>query len=368
MSPGLSSAERRAEREVVAMLRGETVEPVDAMLFARTAITHRVAALVLRSTAAGRLPADASVALFNSAREQAALTVVRERELRRVVDALASEGVDALLMKGAHLAYAMYPDPVLRPRDDTDLLVRPGQRDTVTRVFQSLGYSPSPAISGAAVHGQTIFDRADIPAGDFDVHWRFAGPPLAADLFDFDALWSRSREVPALSPFARGPGRADAITIAAVHLVAHHRHDQRLLWLYDVYLLVGGLNEDECAAFARHVRDTRMSAICADVIRSVEARFPTERGARLLSGWRDAGDEPSAALLTPRGPLQQVRLDVRATRGWRARGVLLAAHLFPPADYMRTSYAPRSVAPLAWLYARRIISGAVKWFGLFLRR
>ena len=40
---------------------------------------------------------------------------------------------------------------------------------------------------------------------------------------------------------------------------------------------------------------------------------------------------------------------------------LMAQHMFPSADNMRTVYAPASGAPLTWLYARRVVRGALKW-------
>jgi hypothetical protein len=54
--------------------------------------------------------------------------------------------------------------------------------------------------------------------------------------------------------------------------------------------------------------------------------------------------------------------DVRMLPGWRARLTLLKEHLFPDAGYMRRTYASGSSSPIVWLYLRRIVSGASKWF------
>jgi hypothetical protein len=49
-------------------------------------------------------------------------------------------------------------------------------------------------------------------------------------------------------------------------------------------------------------------------------------------------------------------------RGWGARVTLLKEHLFPDAAYMRRTYAVGSSSPIGWLYLRRIVRGASKWF------
>jgi hypothetical protein len=53
--------------------------------------------------------------------------------------------------------------------------------------------------------------------------------------------------------------------------------------------------------------------------------------------------------------------DLSRAAGWRAPARLALAHLFPPAAYMRRTYAPSSGAPLPWLYARRVARGFRKW-------
>ena len=43
------------------------------------------------------------------------------------------------------------------------------------------------------------------------------------------------------------------------------------------------------------------------------------------------------------------------------RWALIAEHLFPAETYMRRTFRPSSKAPLLWLYAVRIVTGAGKW-------
>ena len=63
--------------------------------------------------------------------------MLRGREIARVTAALDARGVRALLVKGAALAYGLYPEPCLRPRVDTDILVL-GDDRAATDLVQAL--------------------------------------------------------------------------------------------------------------------------------------------------------------------------------------------------------------------------------------
>jgi len=346
------------EREICAVLRGEQVQPFDGQSFARMAVDEGVGPLILQS-----LDRSTQGELQEEMRRQLALAAVREGELRRLLRAFGDAGADVLLIKGAHLAYSVYADPALRPRNDTDILVRPGHEHAARRALETLGYERQPAITGAAVQGQTIFERPDVPGTVLDVHWRLAAPIVAADLFDFSELWRRADRIPRLGPAARAPHRLDAIAIAAVHLVAHHPNELGLLWLHDLHLLVRTLHTADVDAMLSETRSRRISTILASALRRAEARFPSPQGTAILDAIEEDDSEPSAALLDPRTPSETALMDLRALRGWRVRASYLAGHLFPPSDYMRRRYAPNSRAPLSWVYATRIFSGARKWMG-----
>ena len=345
-------------QDIQAALRGEPVVPADPRAFVDLALDEGLAPLVLQRAAVSGIPADGDTRLRASLRLELGLATVREIELRRVLDGLAAAGADVLVIKGAHVAHAFYEHPALRPRQDADVLVRPDHRDAALAALAALGYQRRPAITGEAVQGQTVFDRPDTPAAVLDVHWRLSSPILAADLFDFDRLWTDAQPLPALGAQARVPHVFDAIAIAAVHQFAHHATEPHVLWLYDLHVMLRTLDRSQAERFVEQARARGMSAICAAAIGAAEAAFPTAAGSCVLAMSPPSAAEPSAALLTARTPAAQMRMDVRALPGWRARLAYVGGHLFPPADYMRTTYAANSTAPLAWLYLRRIVAGA----------
>ncbi len=344
-----------AEREIAAMLAGRPRAPRDPATFAYMAVRHAVAPLLVHAGAARLLPDAEASRLMTQARRQIALTAMRDRELPRVLDAMAAAGVPVLVIKGAHLAATCYAESWLRVRDDTDLFVRESDRARTAAVLGRLGYQPQPVQTGVAVLGQTLFDRAGAVGAALDVHWRMARPPAASAVFDFDALHGRSVALARIGGAARGPSPADALAIACVHQAAHHGDLDLLLWACDVHFLIDAFTPEDAEHFIAFARARRIGAICTAAIGPAVSLFATPGGASLLERLGAlSGAEPSAALLQPAGRIGGIMRDVRATAGWRGRARLAAGHLFPPVAYMRATYAPASTAPMAWLYLRRL--------------
>lgn len=343
-----------SEREIAAMLSGERVEPSNPAAFAYCAVRHAVAPLVVRCGVASRLPPKEAARLIDESRRQAAITEFRDRAVRAAIDALHEAAIETLVIKGAYLGNTLYPDSFLRCREDTDLLIRVADRGPTLRVLRALGYERQAVQTGEAVLGQIMFDRPHGLGAPLDVHWRLARPHVAAALFDIDAIIARSIPVPRLGPHARGPAVADALALACVHRAAHHPGHDLLLWTYDVHLLLSALTPQDVDTFATMAIERGMAALCLSMIQEARDTFGHPRAAELVQRLAAAtAPEPSARLLEPQRWWTRLHMDLRAMPHWIDRVRLLAGHAFPPAPYMRTTYAPASRAPLGWLYARR---------------
>jgi hypothetical protein len=62
------------------------------------------------------------------------------RELGRVLSQLQRLGVDHFLMKGVAIASTIYPDPLLRPMQDLDIMIQPRDAWRVQRAIYRAGY------------------------------------------------------------------------------------------------------------------------------------------------------------------------------------------------------------------------------------
>jgi len=329
------------------------------------AIDEGVGPLLAASPAAATLDAASHARLLSHARASTIHDAALDDELRRLLPALASAGCAPVLIKGAHVAHAVYPASHLRPRDDTDFLIPPAARAAMAHALSAHGYTPAPLTSGSLILGQCLYQKTLGPGlvHYIDVHWRVASPLVFADAFDAQAIADAAVPIRALGSAARGPAPHDALALACVHVVSHHWPDASLRWLYDLRLLAGALDAGAREAFARAASRGRYRAVAACALARARDIFPSDaldlaidavhapaaRGSHPAPG-RD--DEPSAALTRPgRTPFADFLLDLRVA-GWRRGPTLVREHLFPPAGYMRMAFGDR---PLPIAYAARLL-------------
>jgi len=328
---------------------------------------HGVLPLLADAAAAAHWDVDLVAAMRPSVAAETALAMLRERELRRVLSSLAAAGVTPLLLKGAHLAFTLYPSPDRRPRLDTDLLIREGDRGAVKACLAALGYGQAPFVTGEVAFTQFQYCRADESGAShtLDIHWRIAIPKVFAERITYDDLRRDAVAVPRLGPHALAPSPPLALVVSCLHRTAHHGTSTRLLWLYDIHLLAAALSERDWDVVVEH---TLSSGLAPVVLAGLE-HATTRLGTPIPPSVRERLDAGAAAtepdvLVFLRGtpPQMQVAIsDWRRIAGARARLRFLREHLFPPASYMRHRYGTAATAALPFLYLHRAVTGAVKW-------
>jgi hypothetical protein len=300
-------------------------------------------------------------------REEAILEPFRREEVARVLDGLAHAGVRALVFKGTALAYTCYPEPALRPRLDTDLLIRRDAVDAASRVFERLGCTRALRTAGELVTHQFTYVSArhglDIA---FDVHWKLSDPQAFADLFSFEELDRAAIPAPALARTARAFGDEHALLVACTHRVAHHFDKEILGFLYDIDLLSRRLDVlawDRVAAMAATKRIRRVTLRGLDLASQLLGTPIPERVLLELGAPSPpVAEEPTAAYLND--GLRRVdilRSDLREL-GWRRRLKLIREHLLPAPSYVLQSYGQTRRETLPFLYLIRIVRGASAWF------
>ncbi len=314
----------------------------------------------------GSAPASLVATLSATATREAAADLIREVELRRLVPALAEAGTGAVIMKGAQLAYSHYPRPDLRPRMDTDLLVKPAAKAAAHRCLVELGYEPVDQVAADLVMYQVLYvkrrDGATVHA--VDLHWRLANPQLFGSVLTYDEVARSSAPIPGLGSHARGLSSTHALLVACIHPIAHHPHAQRLIWHYDTHLIASRLTANEWDAFATLAIERRVNRVCWRSLEQAAHFFGTSIPSRAQTrlNMEATGDAATAAYLSPnRRQIHDAVWDFQALPSWIDRWRLVRQHLFPSAHYMRGVYAPSSSAPLPLLYARRALRGARRW-------
>jgi hypothetical protein len=340
--------------------------------FLAAAVAHRVRPLLAsklrRSGELESWPNDVRQALVDAERAEAALEIVRRRDLSLLLRACTSADLPIVLFKGAALAYSVYEDPWLRPREDTDLLIQSADVDRAGAVLAACGYEPVVRQSGRLVTHQRLYRRADGRGhrDACDLHWKIADPAPFADLLSSDDILRDASETAVDDgTVARVPSTTHALLLACWHRVSHHHDADDLLWLYDVHLLAGRLRDGDVDELIAIARRTGTGVICARGLRLARERFGTGLPPTVVDELERSDGQsrsPAASYLQPDARrIDLLAADLKALPDWRSRVRLLREHLFPPAEYMFETYGRSSPILLPALYARRILSGAARW-------
>jgi hypothetical protein len=327
-------------------------------------VAHRLAAL----GHVARLPADSRQVVQQSTRAHAALELGLRPDLVRLVGAFDRSRIPLLLLKGAALAYTDYAAPFLRPRSDTDILIRPDDREQTHALLMGLGYVERLALSTPRVSQQAQYSRV-LRAGiahNIDLHWRTFNPAAFAGLLTFDEMWIARRPVPPLGPAAAAPGRPHALLLSLLHRSAHHEPTPDLLWLHDVHLGARGLTAGEWDAFVDIAERHGVSELCARGLEDARRFFSTKLPAA-APAWiaeRLSREVPARFRVFQRPGRRVIDMFVSdfLASTWGGRVDLIREHVLPPRAYMNARFGAHAGAMLPLLYLHRATTGAWRWF------
>ncbi len=290
-------------------------------------------------------------------------------ELDALLDLTRAENLPLLVLKGAALAKWLYPEPGLRPSGDADVLLHQSDVPRLETLLHARGYRASGELAQGfrdAYYSEMAFTQSVPPHLALDVHWHMFVPVYFRTRMDVEWFWRHTQT------FTQGTTRMTLLnpTAQLVHLTVHaslnHRHTPRLLWLYDLALLLhkhGSARDwDDAAAFARASQVTRS---VREILEQTALWWGVSAPApflQTLQNTRIGPDERIAFALTAAEHNQARALsDALATPGIFNKLRYALRHVFPDAAYMREHYRVRHSALLPYYYARRTVETGWKF-------
>ena len=189
------------------------------------------------------------------------LSLMLRRQLRTITPALAGLGLPTVVLKGPDFCDRLYPEPVLRPFTDIDLLAPPEAVPQVEEALAALGYraEAAPGRKHAEGYGERSWRLSDSTAGTVEVHWDLVNsPPMRRRVSVGYADLQLEEAGGTLRPTASA-----LLAIAAVHGATGHRFD-RLQVLCDVCQAArgaaGALDEGWLGDFGRRTGSAEVMA------------------------------------------------------------------------------------------------------------
>ena len=213
--------------------------PVDAATWealCAAADVHTVAPLLRDRLAEQGIepPRDVAAKLDRAYHASAARNLGLLAQLRQILQALAGRGLEVLVLKGLHLAGAVYPSLAQRPMFDLDLLAREEDLAGVRDVLLDLGYRMRTA-PFVADHQLAPFVREG--SAEVDLHRAFTPDRDRFDV-DYEAIWARSRPETLGGIEARVLDEGDLLLHLTLHAAYSDHFGRGLGPLCDVDVLV----------------------------------------------------------------------------------------------------------------------------------
>jgi len=294
------------------------------------------------------------------------------RELSRILSALQSElpHISLVLLKGAALANTVYPSIALRPMTDIDLLLRREHLESAVEALRSIGYRDVAPEMTPGLSRKTHFQVAlkGGPRGYVitELHWSLVGGEGDWRSPDLDWFWAETEPWHMLEESGKSGTPLSALQLRptahllylAAHLMLQHGGARaRLLWEYDIHLLLTQcerrLDWEELRHRARELR-------WAPALRAALARSHENFGTPLPEGFlrdleTDEDDRSRSLVQSKNHPVQTRAIATWSylrTLNWRTRLQRARSALWPTAAYVRWRYRPRPKClwPLCYPY------------------
>jgi hypothetical protein len=315
-----------------------------------------------------RWPPGVIAALRQQAVAQAMWELRHRIVLTQLVRALRRSRISPLILKGTAVAYDLYPNPALRSRGDTDLLISWSDVEPARNVMRQMGYVSEREKLGRAPPSQLqeswTLRISDGGLHQMDLHWDILNSWALKDLLSCDEAQANPLFLPNLCEGALTPGRVLTLIHACLHRAQHvfapyivdgilYFGGDRLIWLYDIDLLARTLSSEQWDEVCEVAVKKGVAGLCLDGLDAAAAqlgtRYPTKVRTRISSAKRQ----------TRAGRYLESTLVARAWQDWRALPGLdmkladMFWRLFPPATFMRAKYPDIADRWLPLLYARR---------------
>lgn len=292
-----------------------------------------------------------------------AAELLKKQALNELGDSFIKNGLGAaLIFKGTALAYSVYPTAWLRPRSDTDILLNADDKHIYEKVLSENGYFKQFGIAGEHTNHQSTWVK-EIANGfsvHLDCHTRLSNRAILANEFKHGELLQNATPFQSLSDAWVQPDSVENLLIAIVHRIGHHANEERLIWLYDMHLLMKSFNENNWQQLLISCQKKQLCAIALEAIQLCQRLFNTPTNKTVLDTLKlaKAKDEPSQFFLKRHYPEWRHLLhDMRGLTGYTQKSQYLMENIFPDKDYIRQQMGTGS---LTYAYVKRIILGIKK--------
>ncbi len=305
-------------------------------------------------------------ALSAAAKNDAIIDGLRQQDFVQLAQTLSEKGIEPILLKGAALSLSHYPASYLRTRSDTDFFIPENSIENLRRIASDQGYRFEEFMGGKFTQYQQSFSGKDALGVNhiYDAHWRLCNPQLFAGVLSYEEVLEQAVSVEIFGLKIKIISPEHALLHACIHRIAHHYDEQKLIWLYDIHLLLNRQNDEARDAFYKLAHHKEMRAVCYQGFIHAQNWFQTP----IPEGWlalfkTGVTEEKSAKFITLKPRIWDVFFNnFSALGGWQKRLRFVWEQFFPSRGFMIQKYSIKNTVFLPWFYCYRLVAGFPKLF------
>lgn len=302
-------------------------------------------------------------------RQSALAAATCYHELNQLLALWNAENIEVIVLKGAALAKWLYPAPLLRPFGDLDLLVRKTHLARIDALLRARGYAFGNVLGEAFYQefaSEQAYYRLQPPRITVDVHSELLVFYFFTQRVDNDWFWQRRQLVSFGTATAAIFSPTAQLLHLALHAGLHHRHDIRLIWLYDIALLINrhGSTMDwhSAQAFAQRAKlESPIYNILLQTQLCWKPNFPPDYPAAFAPPRHRVAERIVFALTATEQNHAIALADALSQKGFRKKLRYIRLHLFPDATYMRRHYGVENNWRMPVAYLKRLSTSAWKF-------
>ncbi|GAC12895.1 nucleotidyltransferase family protein [Aliiglaciecola lipolytica] len=339
------------------------VTSIDTAEIAKIAVEHGVAALLFNAIKSNPNFVQLANALSSFQTHQDLRNQLLDKHYMQALHALSNANIKYVVLKGFALGQSVYPSHLYRTKSDVDIIIAPGDYNTINNVFESLEYRNPRGWTPTEIINQFSMRKTLSPGlhVDFDIHLHLSNELGVEDILTFDELAEAADNATLVNiPLVSKP---HALIHAIVHLL-HHRNvgdTVKLIWLYDLYLLCQKMSNAEQQQFIDSVDIKGLSKLAKFALSLAYSYFEDECLQAFINGLHDKRVNPKLDYL--------VQIDSRSSQFFRSlrqrrsvseKWFFIKEMAFPPAAEIYRKYGKQPKYLLPIFYFRRIFGGIIK--------
>jgi hypothetical protein len=312
--------------------------------------------------------------ILQALRKETALATFWENSHRetiaRLIAAFHDASVSVVITKGTALAYSVYPQPHMRRRGDSDIVVLGGTRKQARAVLAACGFTRE--ADPRALQEDWHYDSPLGIRHAVDVHWHLNASAAISRWLGRGACFAGHIDLPQLGPGARGMGPIGNIILTAINRHSHGVmgyyvagtrlfETGRLIWAVDLFLLTRSFIAQDWAELAEQAERTGTAAIVLSGLQYAEAMVGAQVPPSVIAalGQVVPGDDVAGYFATVSGA-RRLRADVAAAPRLADKGRVALRALLPSDAFLEDRFPDARGWPRSALHLRRLVEGALK--------